>query len=226
MTRFRLIILIVTLFLSPILSVAQDDMEPDYPSSSILYDDQALLDGYTKKYEDLSKEILLAMIKDDTLTAYKSAAAIRNFRLQYSKMIVGKEKKAVERNLLHLLNRTDSAFVEVELMHTLCIIDRYRYFDAMVPTLIRKLDHYNSTVNAMAYGALNSLIDEGNNRTREARIVFQTIRKVLFLSRKRLADMTEPNNKLQQKLKLLRWSVKVLGTQELKKLPKEVLSLL
>jgi hypothetical protein len=62
--------------------------------------------------------------------------------------------------------------------------------------------------------------------TREARIVFETLRKTLFLSRNRLQDITTPNEALQNKLDLLRWSIKILGTQELKRLPQEVINLL
>jgi len=191
-----------------------------------MLDDKTILDGFTKKYSTLSKEIILAMIKDDALTAYKSAAAIRVFKIGYSREVIGKEKKQIEKYLLRKLNRTDSAFVSVEILHTLCILDRYRYFKSMIPALIQKIDHYNVLVSDLAFEALNELIDAGNNRTREARIVFNTLRKVLFLSRKRLASITEPSPKLNKKLKLVRWSIKVLGAQELKKLPKEVISLL
>ena len=47
-----------------------------------------------------------------------------------------------------------------------------------------------------------------------------------ILSRKRLAEVKEVSIPLAQKLKLLRWSIKIIGTQELKKLPKEVIPLL
>ncbi len=96
----------------------------------------------------------------------------------------------------------------------------------MVPALITKLNHYNDAVNASSFFALESIIEKGNNRSREASIIFTTLRKVLFLSRKRLANIHEPDIKLAQKLKLLRWSIKILGTQQLKKLPKEVIDLL
>ena len=61
---------------------------------------------------------------------------------------------------------------------------------------------------------------------REARIEFNTLRKIFFLSRKKLkaADPSDP--KLRNKLQLLRWSIKVLGTEELKSLPPEVISLM
>ncbi len=191
-----------------------------------IFDDKMLLKGYQQKYTNLSKEILLEMIKDNTLTPYKSAAAVRVFKENYSGEVVSKEKKNIEKMLLRRLDRTDSAFVQVEIMHTLCRLDRYRYFKSMMPALIQKLDHYNETINEMAFTALNDIIASGYNRPREARTVFNTLRKVLFLSRKRLADITEPGPKLVQKLTLLRWSIKVLGNQELKKLPKEVINLL
>jgi len=148
------------------------------------------------------------------------------FRDNFSREIFSREKKLAEKALLRRLNRATSPFVQVEIMHTLCVVDRYKYFKSMVPALIQKLDHYNSTVNEIAFAALNNLIEEGNNRKREASVIFHTLRKVLFLSRKRLANITEPGPKLKQKLKLLRWSIKILGSQELKRLPKEVISLL
>lgn len=191
-----------------------------------IFNDKSLLDGYTDKYKDLSKEIILALIKDDNLTSYKSAAAIRVFKEQFSEEVVSKERKNIERLLVRRLNRADSAFVQVEIMHTLCILDRYRYFKNMIPALILKLDNPNETVNELSYKALTNLIDDKNTRSREAKIVFNTIRKVLFLSRKRLASIDKPGPKLKQKLILLRWSIKVLGNQVLKRLPNEVLNLL
>lgn len=196
------------------------------PAANTIFDDQMLLNGYTEKYGDLSKEILLAMIKDDTLTPYRSAAAVRVFKQKFSSEVVSREKKVIEKTLLRRLHRTDSPFVQVEIMHTLCQMDRYRYFKSMVMALIQKLDHYNVAVNEIAFENLNQIIKAGSNRNREARIVFNTLRKMMFLSRKRLATVKEPDAKLAKKLKLLRWSIKVLGNQELKKLPKEVINLL
>ena len=126
----------------------------------------------------------------------------------------------------HFRVRTDSPFVQIEIMHTLCIMDRYRYFKPMIIDLIRKLDHYNRTVNDMAYDSIDQIIKMGNDRPREARIVFNTLRKMLFLSRKRLQGTKEPNQKLRHQLDILRWSIKILGTEELKRLPPEVINLL
>jgi len=154
------------------------------------------------------------------------AAAVRVFKDQFSKEVFNREKKIIEKILLRRLNRTDSAFVQVEIMHTLCRMDRYKYFNSMAPALMQKMNHYNDTVNEMAYFGLNDIIESGNNRAREARIIFNTLRKVLFLSRRRLAKVTEPDTRLLQKLKILRWSIKVLGSRELKRLPKEVINLL
>ena len=195
-------------------------------SQNIIFDDKMLLDGYSSKFEQESQETLLEMIKDDTLTSYKSAAAIRVFKNRFSQELFGKEKSTAEKILLRRLAHTDSSLVEIEVMHALCLIDRYKYFSTMVPDLIQKLDHYNPAVNEIAYNGLKYLIDTGNNRPREARIVFNTLRKMLFLTRKRLKNVTEPAVNLKQKLDLLRWSIKVLGTQELKNLPSEVLNLL
>jgi len=191
-----------------------------------IFEDSMLLAGYTNKFKDTSEEILLEMIKDDNLSPFKSAAAIRVFREKYSQEIFGREKIIAIKHLLRRLNKTNSSFVQVEAMHTICVMDRFRYFSSMVPALLQKMNHYNNTVDEMAYGAINELITVDPNKTREARIVFNTLRKMLFLSRKKLEDITDPGPKLARKLKLLRWSIKVLGSQEIQKLPKEVLNLL
>jgi hypothetical protein len=196
------------------------------PSANTIFDDHMLLEGYTEKYKDFSKETLLAMIKDDTLTPYRSAAAVRVFQKKYSSEVVSNEKNGIIKILLRRLHRADSPFVQVEIMYTLCQMDRYHYFKSMAPALTQKLDHYNTAVNENAFNSLNKLIESGGNRHREARIIFNTLRKILFLSRKRLAVIKEPDIQLSRKLKLLRWSIKVLGNQELKKLPKEVINLL
>ncbi len=195
-------------------------------SSYIIFDDKKLLDGYKKKYSHLSKEILLEMIKDYNLNSYKSTAAVMVFIDNFSKEVVSKEKRGVEKILLRRLARTDSPFLQVEIMYALCCLDRYRYYKSMVPGLIQKLNHYNSTVNEIAFDSMENIIKDGNNRAREARIVFNTLRKILFLSRRRLNDIKEPGPKLTRKLKLLRWSIKILGRQELRRLPEEVLPLL
>jgi len=213
-------LLCIMIFSLPAAAIAQT------PLTNMIFDDQVLLDGYTKKYSDFSKETLLAMIKDNTLTPYRSAAAVRVFQKKYSEEVVSNEKRKIEKILLRRLHRTDSPFVQVEIMYTLCQMDRYRYFKSMAPALTQKLNHYNATVNENAFSSLNKLIDSGSNRHQEARIIFNTLRKILFLSRKRLEAVKEPDPALAMKLKLLRWSIKVLGNQELKKLPKEVINLL
>lgn len=200
----------------------QTETSPQYT----IFDDKTLLDGYTKKYETEPKDILIAMMKDDSLSSYKSAAAVRVFKQRFAGEVFSREKSIIERILLRRLSRTDSTFAQVEIMHTLVMVDRYKYFTSMVPALIQKLDHYNEAVNELAYADLNNIIQTGHNRTREARIVFNTLRKVLFLSHKRIANLKEPNAKLKQKFELLRWSIKVLGSQEIKRLPKEVINLL
>lgn len=215
-----LVWIFIVCFSAPMLW-AQEDIS-DYT----IFDDKTLLEGYAKKYREFSEEIVLEMIKDDTLSPYKAAAAIRVFRENFSADIVSREKKIAEKFLLRRFKLTDSAFVEVEIMHVLCAMDRYRYFQTMVPALIQKLNHYNSAVNEIAFNGLNDVTKDSGKRPREARIVFNTLRKMLFLSRKRLANVGVPDERLSMKLKLLRWSIKVLGPQELKKLPKEVISLL
>ena len=234
MTRVRLILLLI-FFAIPVVNSqtvwggpAQENLlTQTSDNSQILFDDKMLLDGYTKKFTGLPLEIILEMIKDETLISYKTAAAVRVFREQYASKVVSLEKKGVEKILLRRLNRTDSVFVQVEILHTLGVIDRYKYFQWAIPPLIQKLDHYNTAVNEIAFVGIDNLVNMDNNKkAREARIVFETLRKVLFLSRNRLAKVTTPDTKLTQKLKLLRWSIKVLGNQELKRLPKEIIRLL
>jgi len=191
-----------------------------------IFDDKLLLDGYKEKFKGEPKKIILAMIKDDTLDDYRMAAAVAVFKDSFSTEVFSREKKIIIKTLLRRLNRTDSPFVQVEIMHALSRMDRYKYFNSMIPALLLKMDHYNRTVNEMAYAAINDIITTGHNRAREARIVFARLRKSLFLSRRRLAKVKEPSERLKQKLELLRWSIKVLGNQQLKRLPKEVIHLL
>ncbi|MCC6759503.1 MAG: hypothetical protein IT395_07765 [Candidatus Omnitrophica bacterium] len=191
-----------------------------------VFDDTNILDGYTKEYQDEPKEAIIGRINDDTINVYQSAAAIRVFKENFSQNVFGHEKLLIEQDLVRRINRTNSPFVETEIMHTLCLLDRYRYFDAMVPALILKLDHYNGAVNEMAAAALDDIIAKGKGSARDARIIFNTLRKVFFLSRNTFKSITEPDQRLSKKLKLLRWSVKVLGAQEVKKLPKEMMHLL
>ncbi len=212
--------------LSAVCLVAPQAYGQEDISEQPIFDDQQLLGGYAQKYADLSKDVILEMIMDDTLNSYQIAAAVRVFKERYSGEVVSKEKSRGERILVRRLKLTDSPFVEVEIMHTLCLMDRYRYFQSMVPALIQKLNHYNAAVNEIAFSSLNDIIGTNNKRGREARIVFNTIRKMLFLSRNRLVNVTEPDEKLARKLKLLRWAIKVLGRQELNRLPSEVINLL
>ncbi len=200
------------------LAFAQQSTDP-------VFDDQALLDGYAAKYADESRGVLLAMVGDDSIGPYKIAAAIRVFREKYADQVFAKEKPSVLKILLRRFNRTDSAFVQVEIMHTLVVLDRYQYFGSMANALIQKMDHYNRVVSANAYDALDD-ITKDSTRAREARLVFNTVRKTLFLARKRLENIDEPDERLKEKLALLRWSIKVLGTQELKRLSPEVIRLL
>jgi hypothetical protein len=223
----RIFILLVFILGLSIPAFSQEAvLDKDNKDNETIFDDAMLLDGYTEKYKSLSKDVLVEMIKDDTLNSYRMAAAVRAFKERFSQEVVSREKIIIEKILLRRLNRDSSPFVQVQIMDALCRMDRYRYFESMVPVLIGKLDHYNQAVNDTAFEALQYLLKRGNNRAREARIVFNTIRKTLFLSRKRLRNITEPSPKLKQKLEVLRWSIKVLGTQELKRLPPEVLGLL
>ena len=191
-----------------------------------IFDDRKMLEGFAEKFKDRNMDTLLTMIRDENLSSFRSAAAIRVLREKYAGSLVSSDKKTVEKTLLRRLKRTNSPFVQVEIMRALTQIDRYEYFKSMVPALIQKLDHYNDALNALAFETLNEVVDSGQDRPREARIIFNTLRKVLFLSRRRLEDIIDPDSRLAQKLQLLRWSIKVLGNQELKRLPKEVINLL
>ena len=203
-----------------------DKSQKTTDGSPLIFDDKTLLAAYAQKYAEEPKEFLLAMIKDDALTPYMSAAALHIFRERFSEEIVGSEKKATEKLLLRRLNRANSNFVEIEVMHTLCVLDRYKYFGSFVPLLIEFIDHQNPTVGELSFEAVNNILLDGPKRSREARIVFNVLRRNLFLSRRKLQDMDEPGPKLKQKLELLRWAIKILGTQELGRLPPEVIDFL
>ncbi len=190
------------------------------------FDDGLMIKGFTERYLEEERDTLLAMIQDETITDIKVAAAIRAFRQKYLLDTFLRDKTNAVRVLLRVFNRSDSAFIQVETMHTVCLMDRYNYFEPMVPQLVLKMDHYNEAVSQAAYEAMMVIIAQGNNRAREARIVFNTLRKTLFLSRLRLARMETPDTRTRQKIDVLKWSIKVLGSQELKRLPKEVLHLL
>lgn len=223
--RFILTILLILTF-HPLRALAQNtSVEGADLGSDAVFDDRALINGYTDKFADENKETLLAMISDDSIGPYKCAAAVRVFKQKYGDEILSTEKSAIIKTLLRRLNRTDSPFVQVEIFHTLIVLDRYQYFESMMPSLIQKLDHYNPIVRALAYDDIQEIIKD-DDRTREARIVFNTLRKTFFLQRNRLNDVQTPDDKLRQKLSILRWAIKVLGTQELKRLPSEVIRLL
>ncbi len=227
MTRFKIAILCVVLCFAHAGAFAaeNDPVEGTDLGGDAVFDDQALINGYTDKFAIEKKETLIAMISDDSLGAYKTAAAIRVFKQKYAGEVLTAEKPAIIKALIRRMNRSDSAFVQVEIMHTLVVIDRYQFFDSMVPAMIQKMDHYNRVVSALAYDNLQEIV-KVRFHPREARIVFNTMRKIFFLSRKRLALVDEPDETLRRKLSVLRWTIKALGTEELKKLPKEVIGLL
>lgn len=221
-----LLFLFVSLMVCRDVYAAKEAIDPDVANTAAIFDDKMLLNGYAEKYNGKSKEILLAMMNDSTLGPFKIAAAVKVFKEQFASQTVAAEKNFFEKILVRLLSHDDSPFVQVEVMHTLVILDRYRYFKVMVPRLIEKMDHYNDAVCELAYDNLTALIHTSTSRTREARIIFTTLRKILFLSRNKLQYVQEPDEKLQKKLDLLFWTIKVLGTQELKQLPSEVIRLL
>ena len=222
---YSLFVLLPMVFSGLVWAQDQDDINQADIASGAIFDDKALMEGYSQKYAGESRDILLAMIADDSLGAYKCAAAVRVFTQKYANEVLSREKANIIKVLIRRLNRSDSPFVQVEIMNALVVLDRYQYFDSMVPALIQKMDHYNKVVSFMAYEDLLS-ITKDSLYTREARIVFETLRKTLFLQRNRLQNITTPNENLRQKLDLLSWSIRILGTQELKRLPSEVINLL
>jgi hypothetical protein len=222
---YFLLIFFTLMSFNPLWAQDKDDINEADIASGAIFDDKALLEGYSQKYADEPRDILLAMIADDSLGSYKCTAAVRVFKEKYANEVLSNEKGNIIRILIRRLNRSDSPFLQVEIMHTLVVLDRYQYFQTMVPDLIQKMDHYNSVVSTMAYEDLLE-ITKDSLYPREARIVFETLRKVFFLSRNRLKNIITPDQNLRQKLDLLRWSVRILGTQELKRLPSEVINLL
>lgn len=190
-----------------------------------IFNDKDLLDGYFKQYENEPKDVIVAMINDDTLSDYRMAAAIRVFDQKFSGVVFSREKILIEKALLRRMAITSSVFVDTEIRHALCKMDRYKYFESMMPKLLRRLDHYNKIVNELTYNYINDIIQAGQNRAREARIVFETLRKMLFLSRTKIKDVVEPDERLKQKIELLRWAIKILGNQELQRLPPEAIHL-
>jgi hypothetical protein len=196
-----------------------DDNQP-------IFDDKLLIEGYAAKLAATSKDVILAMINDDTLVPYRKTAALRVFRTRFAYQIVTGERSTVERMFLRQLEAATSVYVQIELMHCLVTLDRYRYFEAMVPALIQKIDHYDSTASEMAYESILDINESGTQRAREARIEFNTLRKIFFLIRKKLEASDPFDSRIKSKLDLLKWSIKVLGTDELKNLPSEVISLM
>ncbi len=226
MTRLLIFAILLAFSLNGIARAVDETEDPAMIASGAIFDDKMLFDGYVEKYSGEPKEVLLAMMNDTTLGQFKIAAAIHVFKNQFAEDMVATEKNVVEKVFLRLMSHEESPFIQTEIMHALIILDRYRYFKIMVPRLIEKVDHYNNAVSDIAYDNLTAIITESKARTREARIIFNTLRKILFLSRKKLEYVREPDEKLQRKLDLLFWSIKVLGTQELKDLPPEVIRLM
>jgi len=219
--RITALILLSLLCVTTAVTQAQ---EP--PPGDILFDDKMLLDGYTQRYADESKDVLLAMIEDDTLSPYQIAAAVKVFRERHVKELFIREKSLAERVLWRTLNRTDSQYVKIEIMHALCLMDRYKYFRMFMPILIDTMDHYSKTVNEFTYNAIDTIIKAQDPKRYEAKIVFNRLRRSFILSKNKIKSIKEVSPRLQKKLDLMRWSLKILGTQELRKLPWEVIDLL
>ena len=224
----KLILTGILIFLSSpsIVHAQKSSSNPQGALEEAIFDDKVLFQGYVDKYKDKPRDVIVAMMNDSTIGTFKLAAAIRIFSIDFADQTVGTEKNFSEKTLLRILSHENSPYVQTESMNALIALDRYKYFKIMVPRLIEKLDHYEDAVVDIAYDDLSMIITKSTARTREARIIFNTLRKILFLSRKKLEFIEEPDEKLQKKLDLLFWCIKVLGTQELKQLPPEVIRLL
>lgn len=202
-----------------------EDKTEDLPPEGY-FNDQLMINGYAQKYEDRPLSVIFAMLRDDTLSPIKTAAATLVLREVYSDQLFKEDKILAEKILWRRLNRTESSFVQVEAMHTLCRLNRYQYFKPLVPALILKMEHYDPTVKEMAARAILDIIDHGKDTAWEARIVFQTQRKVFFLNRNKLAEAARQDPIFKEKIKILKWTIKILGSEELKALPKELIPLL
>jgi hypothetical protein len=223
---FILTSILIFLTFSSSVHAATSSSNPQGSLEEAIFDDKVLFQGYVDKYKDKPRDVIVAMMNDSTIGTFKLAAAIRIFSADFADQTVTTEKNFSEKTLLRILGHENSPYVQTESMSALIALDRYKYFKIMVPRLIEKLDHYDDAVVDIAYDDLSMLITKSTARTREARIIFNTLRKILFLSRKKLEYIEEPDEKLQKKLDLLFWCIKVLGTQELKQLPSEVIRLL
>ncbi len=238
MRSLRPFLFALILFMLPLASFALADKDASQPLAKekvsaasgnfdeTIFDDKLLIEGYTAKINAAPRDVLLSLINDDSIPAYRKAAAVRVFRDRFAYQMVEKEKTITERFLLRELERAESVYVQIEIMHTLLVMDRYRYFDTMIPTLIQKMDHYEKYAAEIAYASIVHVNDLGNQRAREARIEFNTLRKIFFLTRRKLIDASDSDFRLRNKLELLRWAIKALGTEELKNLPKEVINLM
>ena len=130
MMNFVFLYLFLTFFsISPGWSQDKDDINEADIASGAIFDDNALLEGYSQKYADENKDILLAMIADDSLGSYKCTAAVRVFKKKYANEVLSNEKSNIIKILIRRLNRSDSPFVQVEIMHSLIVLDRYQYFE-------------------------------------------------------------------------------------------------
>ncbi len=218
--KLVLVLWLSGIFCLPVLAQAVPD------DNYAIFNDKLLIEGYAAKLSSTSRDVILTMINDAVLASYRKAAAIRVFRTRFAAQTVTRERNIVEKLLLRQLEKSGSVYVQVELMHLLVLLDRYRYFDAMIPALIQKIDHYDATASEMAYESITDINESGTQRAREARIEFNTLRKVFFLMRKKLEGADSSQARLKMKLEILRWSIKVLGTDELKTLPKEVIGLM
>src|ERR1700689_2360464 len=94
---FLSIILLSLCFAHPAWAQDKDDINESNIASGAIFDDKALLEGYTEKYEDESRDTLLAMIADDSLGEYKCTAAVRVFKEKFADEVLSNEKANIIR---------------------------------------------------------------------------------------------------------------------------------
>ena len=64
---YFLLLFLSICFITPLWAQDKDDINEADIASGAIFDDKALLEGYSQKYTDESRDILLAMIADDSL---------------------------------------------------------------------------------------------------------------------------------------------------------------